>query len=189
MNKNNNLDLKKEEQQIEKTLKEQKKKIEKSTLEIDKNLEAIKSKINEDFVKYLTSLYQNVSTALQSIEDLMPKIEEIDESLKKELSNEYTNYDLLARECEMIAKSEKIDLKDNNWLEKLRLWSSINLTTLMDKSQRHLAEMMLLGTVMGLIQCLKDIKDYEKVSSELDDLCSKISELEERNYQKLKEFI
>ena len=70
MDKNNNIDLKKEEKKKEKTLKQQKKKIEKSTLEIDKNLEAIKSKINEDFVKYLTSLYQNVSTALQSIEDL-----------------------------------------------------------------------------------------------------------------------
>ena len=41
------------------------------------------------FVNYLTSLYQNACTALQSIEDIMPKVQE--EALKKELSNEYTN--------------------------------------------------------------------------------------------------
>ena len=52
------------------------------------------------FVNYLTSLYQNVNVALQSIEDLMPKIE--DETLRKELSNEYATYDILARECEML---------------------------------------------------------------------------------------
>ena len=139
------------------------------------------------FVNYLTSLYQNVNVALQSIEDLMPKIE--DEKLRKELSNEYATYDILARECEMLGKSEDINLKENNWFEKIRLWSSINLSTMTDKSTRHIAEMMLLGTVMGLIQCLKDKKDYRAVSSDIDDLCQKISDFEEENYQRLKDFI
>lgn len=143
--------------------------------------------VNEEYIKYLTSLYQNVTTALQSIEDLMPKVAEY-EDLKKELSNEYTKYDIVARECELIAKSEKINLKDNTWFEKLRLWGSIKMTTLMDKSRRHIAEMMLLGTVMGLIQCLKDIRDYEGVSAELDDICNEIYEMEESNYQTLKDF-
>ena len=139
------------------------------------------------FVNYLTSLYQNVNVALQSIEDLMPKIE--DEKLRKELSNEYATYDSLARECEMLGKSEDINLKENKWFEKVRLWSSINLSTMTDKSTRHIAEMMLLGTVMGLIQCLKDKKDYRAVSSDIDDLCQKISDFEEDNYQRLKDFI
>ena len=139
------------------------------------------------YVKYLTSLDQNMCTALQSIEDLMPKVE--DNNLRKELSDEYTNYDIISRECEMIGKSEDIDLKDNTLLEKIRLWSSIKMTTMMDKSTRHIAEMMLLGTVMGLIQCIKDMSDYKGVSSELDDLCQKIGDMEEENYQKLKNFL
>lgn len=139
------------------------------------------------FVNYLTSLYQNVCTALQSIEDIMPKVQ--DEELKKELSNEYSNYDVFAKECEMLGKSEDIDLKDNNWFEKLRLWGSINMSTMTDKTTRHIAELMLMGTVMGLIQCLKDIKDYKQVSQDLDDLCERLTNFEEENYQKLKNFI
>lgn len=141
----------------------------------------------EEYIKYLTSIFQGTSTALQSIEELMPKVE--DEEFKKELSNEYTNYDLINRECEMLAKAEKFDLKDNNVFEKIRMWGSINLTTITDKSTRHLAEMMLLGTVMGIVQCLKDLKDYKNISSELDDLCKKLSDMEEKNYQVLKNFI
>lgn len=139
------------------------------------------------FVNYLTSLYQNVCTALQSIEDIMPKVQ--DEELKKELSNEYSNYDVFAKECEMLGKSEDIDLKDNNWFEKIRLWGSINMSTMTDKTTRHIAELMLMGTVMGLIQCLKDIKDYKQVSQDLDDLCERLTNFEEENYQKLKNFI
>lgn len=139
------------------------------------------------FVNYLTSLYQNVCTGQQSIEDIMTKVE--DERLKKELSNQYSTYDVLARECEMIGKSENINLKDNNWFEKLKLWGSINMSTMGDKSVRHIAKLMLLGTVMGLIQCLKDIKDYKGTSQDLDDLCEKITNFEEENYQKLKNFI
>jgi len=144
-------------------------------------------KKKENFIKFLTSLYQNVSTAMQSIEELQPKVE--NENFKKELSNQLTNYDLIARECEMIAKSEDIDIKDNNLFEKIRLWSSINLGIIKDKSIRHIAEMMLFGTVMGLIQCLKDAVDYKNICSELDDLCQKLIELEEKNYQVLKNFI
>lgn len=139
------------------------------------------------FANYLTSLYQNVCTALQSIEDIMPRVE--DEKMKKELSNEYATYDVLARECEMLGKSEDLNLKENNLFEKIRLWSSIKMSTITDKSTRHIAEMMLLGTVMGLIQCLKDKKDYKAISKDIDDLCTKISEFEEENYQRLKEFI
>lgn len=142
---------------------------------------------NELYVRFLNSIYQNTSTALQSIEEMLPKVD--NEEFKKELSEQYSAYDLISRECEMIAKSENINIKDNNLFEKLRMWSSINLGTLTDKSTRHIAEMFLLGTVMGIVQCLKDIKDYEGVSEELSDLCEKLLDLEETNYQKLKHYL
>lgn len=139
------------------------------------------------FVNYITSLYQNACVALQSIEDLMPKVE--DEDMRQELSNQYSRYDVIAKECEMLGKSEDIDLKDNNWFEKIRLWGAINMSTITDKTTRHIAEMMIQGTVMGLIQCLKDIKDYRAVSQDLDDICEKLNNLMEENYQNLKKFI
>ena len=142
---------------------------------------------NENYVKFINSIFQNLSTALQSIEDMLPKVKE--EEFKKELSEQYSKYDLLSRECEMVAKSENINLKDNNWFEKLKLWSSINIGTMMDKSTRNIAQMFLIGTVMGIVQCLKDIKDYSYVSDELTDLCNKLCDLEENNYQNLKKYL
>ncbi len=141
----------------------------------------------EQYVKYLTSLYQTTCTGLQSIEEMMAKVEE--EDFKTLLSDMYSGYDLISKECEMLAKSENIDLKDNNWFEKAKLWSSINMSTLMDKSSRKIAELMILGTVMGLVQCLKDYKDFEGVDKELSAICEKLKDFQEDNYQKLKKFI
>ena len=63
--------------------------------------------------KYLNAIYQNIRTAIQSIEDIMPK--STDENLTSELSKEQDEYNCLAKECEAFAKAEKIEgLKDNN---------------------------------------------------------------------------
>ena len=60
----------------------------------------------EEITKYLNAIYQNTKTALQSIEDILPKIE--CKNLKDEIAREQDGYYVLARECEMFAKSEKI---------------------------------------------------------------------------------
>ena len=72
-------------------------------------------------------------------------------------------------EAKEIAEREKYELPDNNMFEKARLWTSIKMTTMFDKSTRHLAEMLLLGTVMGTLQCYKDICDYKDAEKKLSD--------------------
>ena len=134
--------------------------------------------------KKLTTVYQNIKTAVQSIDDLLPKVK--DDNLKKELASEQDMYIALQKECEVLARSEKLEkIKDNNWLEKARLWSSINLSTLTNKTTRHIAEMMLFGTFMGYITCIKDQADHRNVSKEIDEILSKLKEFERKNIDSL----
>ncbi len=138
--------------------------------------------------EYINAVYQNTRTAIQSIEDIMTKVQ--DDTFKKELATEEDKYLLLEKECELLAKAENIDgIKDNNWFEKARLWSSINLSTMTDKTNRHIAELMLMGTFMGLITCYKDEADHKNVWSELDEVLSKLKELERNNIDALLPFL
>ncbi len=139
---------------------------------------------NEKITKYLNAIYQNIRTAIQSIEDIIPKAES--EVLKSELSTEQDEYNCLAKECEAFAKAEKIEgLKDNNFIEKARLWTSINMSTMMDNSSRKIAELMLFGTFMGIVACVKDKGDHKNVSKELDELIEKLLHFERKNIDKL----
>ena len=138
--------------------------------------------------EYINAVYQNTRTAIQSIEDIITKVQ--DDNFKKELASEEDKYLLLEKECELLAKAEKIDgIKDNNWFEKARLWSSINLSTMTDKTNRHIAELMLMGTFMGLITCYKDEADHKGIWSELDEILSKLKELERNNIDNLLPFL
>ena len=142
----------------------------------------------ELITEYIDAIYQNIRTAVQSIEDILPKVK--DSNLQKELANEEDKYITLEKECELFAKAEKIEgIKDNNWLEKAKLWSSINMSTMTDKTTRHIAELMLLGTFMGFVTCIKDQADHKNVSKELDEILLNLKELERKNIDALIPFL
>ena len=142
----------------------------------------------ELITEYIDAIYQNIRTAVQSIEDILPKVK--DSNLQKELANEEDKYIALEKECELFAKAEKIEgIKDNNWLEKAKLWSSINMSTMTDKTTRHIAELMLLGTFMGFVTCIKDQADHKNVSKELDEILLNLKEHERKNIDALIPFL
>ncbi len=138
--------------------------------------------------KYLNAIYQNIRTAIQSIEDIIPK--STNDNLTSELSKEQDEYICLAKECEAYAKAEKIEgLKDNNFIEKAKLWASVNMSTMMDDSTRKIAELMLIGTFMGIITCMKDKGDHKNISKELDELLDKLYTFERKNIDRLLPFL
>ena len=138
----------------------------------------------ELITKYLNAIYQNIRTAIQSIEDIIKKVE--DDAFISELGKEQDGYSCLAKECEAFAKAEKIeDIKDNNWIEKAKLWTSVNMSTLTDNSNRKIAELMLIGTFMGIITCLKDKSDHKGISKELDEIIDKLYNYERNNIDRL----
>ncbi len=142
----------------------------------------------EDLENYLNGVYQNIRTAVQSIDELLPKVK--DNNLKKELASQQDVYIALQKECEVFSQAEKLEkIKDNNWLEKAKLWSSINLSTMTNKTTRHIAEMMLFGTFMGYITCVKDLYDHKNISKEIDDILSRLKEFERKNLDALMPYL
>ncbi len=135
----------------------------------------------------LTAIYQNAQTALQSLDNIMSSVK--CDALASEIANQEGEYNIISQECEIIAKSEEIDIKDNNMFEKIKLWSSIKLSTISDKSTSHIAEMLLIGTFMGVINCLKSQSDFAGADEEVTNLLSKLLRLEEKNIESLKTYL
>ncbi len=138
----------------------------------------------ELLTNYINAVYQNTKTAIQSIEDIITKVE--DDGFKKELATEQDGYYTLCKEIEMLAKAEGIEgIKDNNWLEKARLWTSVNMSTITDKSNRKIAELMLIGTFMGYITCIKDLADHKNISKDIDEIIERLKNYEKSNLERL----
>lgn len=138
----------------------------------------------EDFVN---AIYQNISTAIQSINEI-EKVTE-DQCFLKELKKEKDGYNSVKAKLLTVCEKIKVEPKDNNMFEKARLFTSIKVTTLADRSTRHLAEMMLLGSVMGTTTCYKDLCDYKDTNGELYEVLQTLMGLEEEYFNNLKTFL
>ena len=139
-----------------------------------------------DTTNLMIATYQNISTAIQSIENCIDDIK-CDE-LKKELFEEIKNYKELNDECENLANFLEINLKDNNAFEKMRLWSSIKVSTLIDKSCRHFAEMLFIGSNMGVFNMICAICDNHNADKRVVELANKLLRLEENYAMEIKKY-
>ena len=143
--------------------------------------------MTETDLKLLISMYQNCKIAIQSIHDIIPKVNNMD--LLKELKNQYDEYLNLSTKYLNYAHRKEQVLPDNNIIEKTKLWMSIKMATIFNKSTRHLAEMLLLGTVMGTLQCYKDLSDHSTATPELLDMCKDLLNLQEKYFENYKVFL
>jgi len=143
--------------------------------------------MNQTDTKLLTSLYQNCKTATQSIHDILPKI--LNTGLLQELKKEYDNYLQFISECLDYAKQNNVTLADNTVFEKIKMWCSVNFSTLFNKNTRHVTEMLLIGTVMGTTQCYKDLHDHQDASKEILDMAKNLLDIQEQNFDNLKTYL
>lgn len=141
----------------------------------------------EGLKNYANAMYQNAMVGKQSCSDMLPKIE--DEKLKQEVDAEYFKFDEICDAVELFAKSKRIEIEDNNIFEKSRLWMSINMSTMFDNSTRHISQLMLIGTVMGLTTVYKDRYDHKGVNAELDQILDNLEAMLDNNYDNLKVFL
>ncbi|MEG1028302.1 MAG: hypothetical protein RSE07_06405, partial [Oscillospiraceae bacterium] len=79
--------------------------------------------------------------------------------------------------------------KDISAFEKLTTYLMINMKTMTDKSSQRIAEMMIIGSNMGIINAIKNIRKYSNAEKDIIDLMKKLLEFEENNVKALKTFL
>lgn len=151
-------------------------------MEKEKNIDE-----KERLQDFVNTIFQNTSTAIQSIDEILTLNK--NEEFLKELNREKQGYLDFKNKVLKFCAQNGLKADDNSWLEKTRLFTSIKMTTMFDKSLRHLAEMMLLGTVMGTLTCYKDLNDYKGLNSSLYGILNDLIAFEEDNFNKIKRFL
>ncbi len=142
---------------------------------------------NESSEKLLNAIGKNVAMAVQSLEIILPDVQ--DEKFKEYLSKLNYDYNIIMTEAQMLAKANDMELKMTNPIEKAELWTSIKLKTMMNKTTRQFATMIFLGTNMGIPDLVIAICDFGDASSEIVTLAKRLKEIEEKSDEDLKLFL
>ena len=132
----------------------------------------------------LAEIYRNAQLAITSISDIMPSLEEGNETLREELIAQHEAYEQFSARAQMLARDLEIELKEPNPMKKVMMWGSIKMSTMTDNSRSHIAEMMAQGTVMGitaLLRTQRELKDGdERIFALFEEMIQKEEEFEKR---------
>ena len=136
----------------------------------------------------LAEIYRNCHLALESISDILPAIE--DEELKAEILHQHEEYERISGKAACLAWDKGLEVKEPGAVKKAMMWSSIKMSTLMDNTRSHIAEMMVQGTVMGITSLKTSLGELpENDDEEITALLKELISVEEEFEKKLKEFL
>lgn len=137
--------------------------------------------------KLLTRIYQDARVGTLGSEEVLEKC--TDEKFKALISKQMSSYNVIAKECETIAKTNNIHLPDNSFFKKIKQTVMINFSLFIDKSDRHIAEMMITGTTMGIIDAIKSLYDLDSADEEIVKIGKKLQAMQERYVEDLKDYL
>ena len=120
--------------------------------------------------------------------DQLEKIVE-DKNFKRYLKEKYEGYCKIHKDAKEKLNSHGYDEKGISSFEKLRTYLMINMQTLTDKSTTHIAEMMMIGSTMGIVSAIRNLNDYSNADNDIIKLMETLKAFEEKSYHDLQVFI
>jgi len=138
-------------------------------------------------LELLNSLYQNTSMGISALSTVIPKTKDI--KLKSELQSQLDNYHNQSEIIRKILFSQSTEPKDINPISKKAADAGIAVSTLANKSTGHIAEMMIQGTTMGVIDINKLLNQSQSLDNTVLKQAQDILAAEQQYIDKLKLYL
>ena len=138
-------------------------------------------------INALDEIHKGACMGEDALSFVMNKVK--DEKFKKELEREFNNYDLITKQIDKIySKYDDGKPHDTSIMNKAMTYSGIEMKTMSDHSNSKIAELLLQGVNMGIIEG-KRILNKKKINKEVEDIVSNYVKMQEENVEILKEYL
>ncbi len=141
-------------------------------------------KDNEELLNYV---YQNAEMGVNSISKLMEITD--DTEFIHQLDTQKNEYTAMKNDAEKLLRDQGASEDDLSAFDRVRTYIMINMQTLRDKSVSHIAEMLIQGSAMGIVQAIRKLREYTQVDEPVKNLMQKLLAMEERNFNQLKKYV
>ncbi len=141
--------------------------------------------INE--INVLDELNKGACMGRDAIHFVLDKVK--DDNLKKELTNQYNKYKSISdRICEIYPEYKDDKPHETNVMDKVMTWFGVEMKTLNDDSTSKIAELLLQGTNMGIIEGRR-LLNHKETNEEVNKLVQEYVDMQEDAVEKLKTFL
>ena len=136
----------------------------------------------------LNFIYQNSQMGVETLHQLLPMTD--NEDFKKQLHAQLKEYTAIHEVAKELLNKNGCKEKEIGQIQKVMTYLAIDMKTMVDKTASHMAEMLILGSVRGIIDCIRRIRQYEgEAKKEIVELMKRLLKFEENNVERLKKSI
>ena len=135
----------------------------------------------------LDELNKGCSMGIEALDMILKKVDEHD--FRDLLVDFHDHYIEISDEIiELYHESTDEDIHKVNTAEKIMTWYGIMKDTVLDDSTSKIAEILINGTTMGIIEGRK-ILNHKKMDKKIHSICDKYVKMQEKYVEKLKPYL
>lgn len=145
------------------------------------------NKENNANTEVLQELYHTTKMGMEAAKMLLPKTKE--PAFRKAVREQGECYRRFTDQCAAILGQQQSPLKKQGMMEKASLWGSLQMNTMMDDSTSHLAEMMMKGSNMGIVDMTRALNEQKACSGQARDLAQSYLQAEQTHVDNMKQYL
>ncbi|MBO5024121.1 MAG: hypothetical protein J6D11_07435 [Clostridia bacterium] len=147
------------------------------------------SKMNNAAQELMQAVYKNAKMGSDAVTTIIGKTK--DAKLREELTSQLESYYGFETAAKNKLLEMSVEAKDPGMLSKLPADISIKMSTMMDSSNSKIAELMIGGYNMGIVDIQKSMNQAENegVSEDVMNIANGIMAFEEGSAEKMKKYL
>ena len=143
--------------------------------------------MKEENINALDEIHKGAYMGMDAIKFTLDKVE--DETFKEVLQKDYDDYQTIAQKIEKIyPEYDDDDPHKTNTMNKVMTKSGIEMKTMNDHSNSKIAELLLQGMNMGIIEGRR-ILNQKKIDEKVRDIVSEYVNMQEKSMDTLKNYL
>ena len=141
----------------------------------------------DENLNVLNEVHKGLVMGMESISVVSSKVG--DQNFKQVLDKQYTQYgDILDRVNNKFSEYGKT-ASDTSPMQKVMGWSDIQFSTMMDKSNSKISDMLIRGTTMGIIEGRKLLNQNLNLDKDVRQILDDFVKEQEHDVEKLKQWL
>ncbi|MBP3920365.1 MAG: hypothetical protein J6D28_02250 [Bacilli bacterium] len=143
--------------------------------------------MEKEDINALDEIHKGACMGMDAVHFILDKVK--DDDLKKYLQNDYEKYSTIAHNIEKIYPNYNDgEPHKTSAMNKAMTWYGIEMKTLTDDSTSKIAELLLQGVNMGIIEGRK-ILNKKNIDEKVNDIVDKYVTMQEESVEVLKKYL
>ena len=143
--------------------------------------------MKKEEISVYQGIQKNAEMAITAIDTISDKI--YDDALALQIARESLKYsDIKNRAVDKLLQG-KAELYRTSPFSELMLKSGIHMNTMFNTSTSHIAELMIRGSGMGIVDICKTLNRYPELKGQAMEMAKELMDFEEKNIERLKKYL